>query len=256
MRTKRGFTLIELLVVIAIIAILAGLALPVFSQAREAARKTSCLSNQKQIAMGIMLYADDNDEAIVPWVTRKAFPTQQRKDRLWVGHLQPYVKNGGTFPAGGIFKCPSFSVDRLRAAANAPGCDSLDVALDNAPFEYYSHFGIATPQVTVAGSGTQADPFFQNAGSGTAGAADVQVRLPSILRPAETVIVSDGVTMSFAGSPMVSAYGCVGAQSHQGGGNYIFLDGHAKWMKGDPEAAVSKNAAGQYFMKYFTYSME
>ena len=256
MHARRGFTLIELLVVIAIISILAGLALPVFSQAREAARKTSCLSNQRQIAMGIMLYAQDNDEAIVPWLKARSYSGQPRKDRLWTGTLQPYVKNGGGFPTSGIFSCPSFSVDRLRAAANAPGCDSLDPALDNPPFEYYSHYGIATPQLARGGTGTAQDPFFFNAGSGTNSGKFVDVRLPAILRPSETAIVSDGVTMSFAGSPMVSAYGCVGAQSHQGGGNYIFLDGHAKWLKGDPEAALGKNAAGQYFMKYFTYDME
>ena len=59
---KRGFTLIELLVVIAIIAILAAILFPVFAQAREAARKASCISNMKQIGMGILMYAQDYDE--------------------------------------------------------------------------------------------------------------------------------------------------------------------------------------------------
>ncbi|MCS6831601.1 MAG: DUF1559 domain-containing protein, partial [bacterium] len=65
--TRRAFTLIELLVVIAIIAILAAILFPVFSQAREAARKSSCLSNTKQFGTGILMYAQDYDEAIVPW---------------------------------------------------------------------------------------------------------------------------------------------------------------------------------------------
>jgi len=59
---KRGFTLIELLVVIAIIAILAAILFPVFAKAREKARQTSCLNNQKQIATMFMLYAQDHDE--------------------------------------------------------------------------------------------------------------------------------------------------------------------------------------------------
>ena len=59
---RRGFTLIELLVVIAIIAILAAILFPVFARAREKARQTSCLSNVKQTALAMMMYAQDYDE--------------------------------------------------------------------------------------------------------------------------------------------------------------------------------------------------
>src|SRR5438445_788629 len=60
-RQRRGFTLIELLVVIAVIAILAAILFPVFAQAREAARQTSCGSNMRQIGMAIKMYVQDND---------------------------------------------------------------------------------------------------------------------------------------------------------------------------------------------------
>ena len=61
MRTKKGFTLIELLVVIAIIAILAAILFPVFGKAREKARQTACLSNLKQMGLGMMMYLEDYD---------------------------------------------------------------------------------------------------------------------------------------------------------------------------------------------------
>src|ERR1700755_1458334 len=59
---RSGFTLIELLVVIAIIAILAAILFPVFAQAREKARQTSCISNNKQASMATMMYSEDYDE--------------------------------------------------------------------------------------------------------------------------------------------------------------------------------------------------
>jgi prepilin-type N-terminal cleavage/methylation domain-containing protein/prepilin-type processing-associated H-X9-DG protein len=60
----RGFTLIELLVVIAIIAILAAILFPVFAKAREKARQSSCLNNQRQIAVAILMWAQDHDEEL------------------------------------------------------------------------------------------------------------------------------------------------------------------------------------------------
>src|SRR5690349_15572194 len=59
--SPKGFTLIELLVVIAIIALLAAILFPVFSRARENARRASCASNMKQAALGTMMYVNDND---------------------------------------------------------------------------------------------------------------------------------------------------------------------------------------------------
>ena len=61
---RSGFTLIELLVVIAIIAILAAILFPVFSKAREKARQTQCTNNQRQIALAILMYAQENDESL------------------------------------------------------------------------------------------------------------------------------------------------------------------------------------------------
>ncbi|GAB4462668.1 MAG: hypothetical protein OHK0029_29920 [Armatimonadaceae bacterium] len=100
--TKRNaFTLIELLVVIAIIAILAAILFPVFAQAREKARQASCLSNMKQMALAVLMYAQDYDEAN-PMASGYAGQSNWW-DASWVTMTQPYIKNIG------IFRCPSDS---------------------------------------------------------------------------------------------------------------------------------------------------
>lgn len=107
-RAPRGFTLIELLVVIAIIAILAAILFPVFATARERARQTSCLSNVKQLGLGMMQYVQDYD-GIYP--TSMGRPGENygcaEPNSCWVeyggwaNYLTPYVKSHQ------VFACPS-----------------------------------------------------------------------------------------------------------------------------------------------------
>ena len=90
---KRAFTLIELLVVIAIIAILAAILFPVFAQAKQAAKTTAAISNVKQLALGHLMYAGDNDDiAMLPWQQCCANPAVQGP-RFPVQILYPYTKN-------------------------------------------------------------------------------------------------------------------------------------------------------------------
>src|ERR1043165_7882788 len=85
-RLRRGFTLIELLVVIAIIAILAAILFPVFAQAREAARKTSCLSNLRQISMAAAMYTQDYEEVMPGPATRRlGGPPATEYSNYWWG---------------------------------------------------------------------------------------------------------------------------------------------------------------------------
>ena len=118
-QAKKAFTLIELLVVIAIIAILAAILFPVFARARENARRSSCMSNLKQIGLGMQQYTQDYDEKLFPHrfnaaananpllpanggPARDAQVTGTARDKIfWVSLLQPYVKSYQ------IFVCPS-----------------------------------------------------------------------------------------------------------------------------------------------------
>ena len=105
-RLHSAFTLIELLVVIAIIAILAAILFPVFAQAREAARKTSCLSNTKQIGLGTMMYVQDYDETY-PCNNYDVGPigvadndvglASYNSTLTWLWGVYPYVKNRQIF---------------------------------------------------------------------------------------------------------------------------------------------------------------
>jgi prepilin-type N-terminal cleavage/methylation domain-containing protein/prepilin-type processing-associated H-X9-DG protein len=94
-RVDKGFTLIELLVVIAIIALLAAILFPVFARARENARRSTCQSNLKQIALGVAQYTQDYDETFP-----QAYTAITGTPSI-LATLQPYVKSTQ------IFSCPS-----------------------------------------------------------------------------------------------------------------------------------------------------
>jgi prepilin-type N-terminal cleavage/methylation domain-containing protein/prepilin-type processing-associated H-X9-DG protein len=253
---RSGFTLIELLVVIAIIAILAAILFPVFAQAREKARQSSCASNMKQMGMAVLQYNQDFDES---------YPKAQRWEgnngwaNCWAITLQPYVKTIS------IFRCPSDPDTELKnpAPPAAPTVDWRGVGISYSVNQESNYVG-----------GTQRWAVYGPFGMG-AGATDADFWVyPSLTeaevnRSAESIMIAErhnGDTIKLAGgqgnatnynasfnsltwgaamgsSPIKLPNGTLAAAAypngpdggvsaaHAGMANFLFCDGHVKAMK-------------------------
>jgi prepilin-type N-terminal cleavage/methylation domain-containing protein/prepilin-type processing-associated H-X9-DG protein len=211
-RIQKGFTLIELLVVIAIIAILAAILFPVFAQARESARKTSCLSNFKQVGLGTMMYQQDYDGTWPIWWNGvdQGQVEVTGKGRCWAGVIDPYTKNSQ------IRKCPS---DPNPTPAGYP-----DQHMDG------------TVQSMTSNRNIQYDDNKASASSGVKPAMNDA----EIANVARTVAIHEAVGADEGRTtPIQDSYTgwwgtdekLYGDTHHQGGGNYVFFDGHAKWLR-------------------------
>jgi prepilin-type N-terminal cleavage/methylation domain-containing protein/prepilin-type processing-associated H-X9-DG protein len=206
-RSARGFTLIELLVVIAIIAILAAILFPVFAQAREAARKTQCTSNVKQIMAGFIMYAQDYDE-VLPQGSRAGACVDAAGvvgAARWMHAIHPYVKNAS------IHSCPS---DSQRADWNPNACGNFGdygynaFMLNNIPLA-----SVAKPAETIViadgqSAGTQGNRFRLR--------PDVQTGPDTWTGAPWNGWNQDESRVTYR---------------HQNQANFGFLDGHAKVMR-------------------------
>ena len=112
-RSQTGFTLIELLVVIAIIALLAAILFPAFARARENARRSSCMSNMKQIGLAALQYSQDYDERF-PIVTSGSYNVASNPYTFWPSVILPYAKSTQ------LFTCPDFPVTDCNDVGVAP----------------------------------------------------------------------------------------------------------------------------------------
>jgi prepilin-type N-terminal cleavage/methylation domain-containing protein/prepilin-type processing-associated H-X9-DG protein len=232
---RDGFTLIELLVVIAIIAILAAILFPVFAQARESARKTSCTSNLKQIATGMMMYIQDYDETF-PAVTGQGYPPQAgipTEDQTWVYNdilvlMQAYVKNYN------VFFCP----DRQHNVGS-----NGDFCTPAAQTQFVWGYGYNWSSGYGPGGGPSS---LWNIGDGCVQHQLSDGTLPGrtiagVNFPAQFIILGDtGDTPRQTLHTAVYDTRCnpssgwnadlpTGAR-HQGGNNFAFADGHVKFQ--------------------------
>ncbi len=222
-RGRKGFTLIELLVVIAIIAILAAILFPVFARAREQARKSTCLSNLKQLGTGTLMYVQDYDETFPVSI----YPSAAGVVTYW--HLiTPYLKNGG------VWKCPSDSTPLTPAQTQAyfAGLGAGGVAAGTYPASYAANLWLFEdgPYNPLTGTGNDSYP----------------VAMASIPRPADTTMMFDGTTVG----PPSAGFGCRIVGRHSDLACVTYADGHTKVMKVRATGSSTTDVGGNAFRVY------
>ena len=229
---RRGFTLIELLVVIAIIAILAAILFPVFARARENARRASCQSNLKQLALGILAYVQDYDEKF-PMVFGdnggNADPGYG-----WAGSTQPYLKSVQ------ILQCPS---EPNPATAGTYSTDFSD---------YWFNGCLNTGYTPAAPGNSETALYNANCGISTASLNYVSNTFlngdGNITDPGtnDSAAAGNALYLRFGPDSLTGANAYAGGSNrHLDGANYSFVDGHVKWLK--PTIPTSAASASSVF---------
>ncbi|HEY3418123.1 MAG TPA: DUF1559 domain-containing protein, partial [Armatimonadota bacterium] len=223
-----GFTLIELLVVIAIIAILAAILFPVFAKAREKARQTSCLSNLRQLGLGVMQYVQDFDEIYPFSVIAMPGGTPPPADGWWDAYRHVYWPQLAAAYAG-----KGQSGQHLAQIEECPNGDPTYAVSYPMNYQYGANRFIMPISWSPAGV--------------------LPLSLSEVTAPASTYLLMDwGYTIAapyylnadtcqyLPGAGQAGLATPAGASAwvindfsngrHNGGVNMAFADGHAKWL--------------------------
>lgn len=231
MSNRRGFTLIELLVVIAIIAILAAILFPVFAQAREKARQTTCLSNLKQIGLAFKMYVQDFDEK---WPYNQNATTG--------GDAINCCTNGQLNSDGVDFAYNGFVSNAIRSYTKD---QAIYICPDN-----QGYYTFADPWSNGGGpnnDGSQTFSYAFNYKSDYYGTSNSGVKEAAFQQPATAIIMGDSGTQwwdcpyentgcgwrsrdwaAHLNAGFVSGNPIQYTEWHTGKNNFVFEDGHAK----------------------------
>jgi len=273
MQRKRGFTLIELLVVIAIIAILAAILFPVFQKVRENARRTSCLSNEKQLGLAIIQYNNDNDETMPPGRTNYGAA------KGWACQVYTYVKSTAAF------QCPDDSSHAPRAtsyglnsnfnSASYPGGvltqTLVSLSRFNSPAKTVVLFEVTNSGLGIDPSGnsnnydmtTIADGYvnasgansdfayggYSPSGNGYGGDYDPNGASQSATATATSTTLKYATGYMSGSNPINNPGGTSGGNftgplgRHTDGSNFLMADGHAKFLR---PRAISAGGSGDF----------
>jgi prepilin-type N-terminal cleavage/methylation domain-containing protein/prepilin-type processing-associated H-X9-DG protein len=240
--TKRfGFTLIELLVVIAIIAILAAILFPVFASAREKARQTVCVSNEKQMGLAVLQYASDYDTV---YPCGRYYSPSGFSGRGWAGQIYPYVK------AIGVFTCPDdtwhtpnqFGISYCMNGQFTPALSGLAQPVQESQlvasaqtvylFELFSR-ELFTPTGPCPTWDSCIDDM-SDAGTGTSDGGNNSFPYPAADQQPYMVYATG--QMRYDNDPLLPwqsnshIYMIDTTGRHTGGSNFLMSDGHVKWL--------------------------